>query len=67
MNELFDIPPSSLPKLTIARQRLAAARAAWKEADEHEDESGEAVPQHIIAELELAKMLCANAELEATK
>ena len=53
-DELFSVPPSTDP-LTLARKRLEDAQAAYDEADEHEDNSGEAIPYELRMELDDAK------------
>ena len=45
--KLFDIPESPPPRIVELRKRYAEAKAAFDEADAHEDESGEAVPFHL--------------------
>ena len=45
---LFTLPASPPPALARLRAEYAEAVAAWHAADEHEDESGEAVPRDVI-------------------
>jgi hypothetical protein len=45
---LFPLPASPPPALARLRAEYAEAVAAWRAADEHEDESGEAVPRDVI-------------------
>lgn len=47
-DSLFPLPASPPPALARLRAEYAEALAAWKEADAHEDESGEAVPYDVI-------------------
>jgi len=47
MSELFTIPESHPPRIVELRRRYDEAQAAYNEADELEDESGEPVPVHI--------------------
>ena len=47
-NTLFPLPASPPPALARLRAEYAEALAEWQAANEHEDESGEAVPREII-------------------
>jgi hypothetical protein len=47
MNDLFPIPESPPPRIVKLRSLYDKAKAAYDEADAHEDESGEAVPFHL--------------------
>ena len=50
--ELFaEIAPVMPSPLNLARAEYAAAKAVYDAADDHEDESGEPVPQEIKREL----------------
>ncbi len=60
MNELFPITDSPLPRLTIARKRLAKAQEAYAEADE----SADGTTWEIRHELARAEQQCAFAEIE---
>lgn len=52
----FPLPASPPPALARLRVEYAEALAAWKEADEHEDESGEAVPHSLVIRREAAEL-----------
>jgi hypothetical protein len=47
-NTLFPLPDSPPPALARLRAEYAEALAEWQAADEHQDESGEAIPREII-------------------
>lgn len=47
MSELFDMPESPPPRIVKLRNLYAKVKAAYDEADAHEDESGEVVPFHL--------------------
>lgn len=58
---LFTLPASPPPALASLRAEYAEAVAAWHAADEHEDESGEAVPRDVIRRMHQAECcLCAE-------
>jgi hypothetical protein len=50
-DELFPIEPSRPPALLLARQRLAAAQAAFDRASEIEDDTGEPISGEARREL----------------
>jgi len=47
MSDLFNIPESSPPRIVKLRRLYDEAKAAYDEADAHEDESGESIPFHL--------------------
>jgi hypothetical protein len=60
-NTLFPLPDSPPPALASLRAEYAEAQAEWQAADEHEDESGEAVPRELVRRLHRAEC-CLRAE-----
>jgi len=47
MSDLFNIPESSPPRIVKLRRLYDEDKAAYDEADAHEDESGESIPFHL--------------------
>jgi hypothetical protein len=64
---LFTLPASPPPALARLRAEYAEAVAAWHAADEHEDESGEAVPHSLVIRRDRAEqaLLAEEARLAA--
>lgn len=64
---LFTLPASPPPALARLRAEYAEAVAAWQAANEHEDESGEAVPHSLTKRMNAAEaaLLAEEARLAA--
>lgn len=67
MSELFKMPESPPPRIVKLRNLYAKVKAAYDEADAHEDESGEVVPIHLRILLQTAESQLRREEARIAK
>lgn len=60
--DLFSVPPSPIPELEQARQRLARAQAEYDRENMAGDDTPESIPPEVWNELARARRFLAAAE-----